>query len=415
MPLFIAAGNQVTATSTDGINWTVQTNWPQGINTENPIAGYSINALASNGTLFAAVMPGQAQVATTTDGINWTLYSLTGGWNTGNDIAYGNGLWIAVGYTGGGPFPIVSKIQTSPDGVTWTEVIPPDIRHLNGVCYNGSLWVVGGSDGIITSLDGATWTLQTFTPGFSVYAVAYGNGYFVAVGAGGGVATSPDGVTWTAQTGAHGTDAINEVAYSGSIFVAVGDFNKVSTSPDGINWTAQTGVHDPAQYIETVEFGHGIFVIGAYSSIDYPNPISTSPDGITWTARPATNLTEHVLAIASDDYTELGGGGGGGEDSFSAVLSASLQPLVTSFSSTFTIYAVTGLVKEQGTPASRVVRVYRRDTGAFMGETTSAGDGTFTLYLGNYSGEVYVIALDDIGTAPDLNASIKDRVVPVLQ
>lgn len=101
--------------------------------------------------------------------------------------------------------------------------------------------------------------------------------------------------------------------------------------------------------------------------------------------------------------------------SFTGALATILQPALTSINGTFTVYAVTGLVKEQGTPVSRVVRVYRRDTGAFMGETTSAGDGTFTLYLGNYSGEVYVIALDDIGTTPDFNASIKDRIVPVLQ
>lgn len=76
-------------------------------------------------------------------------------------------------------------------------------------------------------------------------------------------------------------------------------------------------------------------------------------------------------------------------------------------------YSVSGTVKEGGVGVARVVRAYRRDTGEFVGETTSAGDGTFSLqsaHAGNR--QIYVIALDALGSAPDYNAQIFDLVVP---
>ena len=76
-------------------------------------------------------------------------------------------------------------------------------------------------------------------------------------------------------------------------------------------------------------------------------------------------------------------------------------------------YTVSGTVQEGGVGVARVVRAYRRDTGEFVGETTSAGDGTFSLasaHAGNHP--LYVIALDALGVAPDYNAQIFDLVVP---
>lgn len=59
-------------------------------------------------------------------------------------------------------------------------------------------------------------------------------------------------------------------------------------------------------------------------------------------------------------------------------------------------YAVSGVVKESGSPVSgRKVRAYRRDTGALLGETTSAATtGAYSMTV-SYSGEVQVVCLDD--------------------
>ena len=48
------------------------------------------------------------------DGITWT--SRTSADNEWNSVAYGNGLWVAVGESGDG-----NRVMTSPDGITWTS------------------------------------------------------------------------------------------------------------------------------------------------------------------------------------------------------------------------------------------------------------------------------------------------------
>lgn len=79
-----------------------------------------------------------------------------------------------------------------------------------------------------------------------------------------------------------------------------------------------------------------------------------------------------------------------------------------------TVYTLSGTVSVLGTPTSGlVVRAYRRDNGAFLGEAVSAGGGAFSIKTVGYNGEVTVIAYDNTGVAPDYNAEIFDRVIPV--
>jgi predicted RecA/RadA family phage recombinase len=75
------------------------------------------------------------------------------------------------------------------------------------------------------------------------------SGLFVAVASNGigsgtnNVMTSPDGVTWTQRTGANG-NAWNSVTYGNGLFVATATSGSgadyVMTSPDGINWTPRS-------------------------------------------------------------------------------------------------------------------------------------------------------------------------------
>jgi hypothetical protein len=75
-------------------------------------------------------------------------------------------------------------------GTTWT------LRNLGnplgGVAYGNGLFVaVGWNGAILTSPDGVTWTQRTSGTGNGLNGVAYGNGRFVAVGRGGTILTSP--------------------------------------------------------------------------------------------------------------------------------------------------------------------------------------------------------------------------------
>jgi hypothetical protein len=218
-------------------------------------------------------------------------------------IAYGNGLFVAIGTT--------TNFITSPDGINWTTRTAPSATWLSITYGNGLFVAVSTSNIVATSPDGITWTSRTNASSRVWRGVTYGNGLFVAVAssvAGNRVATSPDGITWTSRT----TPADNDwwaVTYGNGLFVAVsqtGTGNRVMTSPDGITWTLQTSASDSTW--NDITYGKGLFVACAN------NAIMTSPDGITWTSRtPPTTNNYHGITYGNGLFVTvntLGGANG---------------------------------------------------------------------------------------------------------
>ena len=153
-------------------------------------------------------------------GTTWTLRNLG---NPLGGVAYGNGLFVAVGWNG--------AILTSPDGVNWTAWTSGTSSELKGVAHGNSLFVAVGKSGtILTSPDGVSWNQQTSETSSELKGVAYGNSLFVAVGDDGTILTSPDGVSWTARTSGTSSE-LKGVAYGNSLFVAVGKDGTILTSP----------------------------------------------------------------------------------------------------------------------------------------------------------------------------------------
>jgi hypothetical protein len=75
-------------------------------------------------------------------------------------------------------------------GTTWT--LPNLGDSLEGVAYGNGLFVAVGDGGtILTSRDGVSWTRRTSGTSNQLEGVAYGNGTFVAVGWYGTILTSP--------------------------------------------------------------------------------------------------------------------------------------------------------------------------------------------------------------------------------
>jgi long-subunit fatty acid transport protein len=79
-------------------------------------------------------------------------------------------------------------------GATWTLRVP-GFNDLNGVAYGNGLFVaVGGSydsSTILTSRDGVGWTVRPSPTRDFLQGVTYGNNTFVAVGQYGTILTSP--------------------------------------------------------------------------------------------------------------------------------------------------------------------------------------------------------------------------------
>ena len=172
-------------------------------------------------------------IATSTIG-SWTARSAAGDNDYWSSVTYGNGTFVAVGYSGD------DRVMTSTDGITWATTT-----------------AAGDND---------SWT-----------SVTYGNGLFVAVaglysGTADRVMTSPDGITWTARSAAGDDDGWNSVTYGNGTFVAVAcrntdnchstDPTTIMYSTDGINWS--TVEEDYLNGWNDVTYGNGTFVAVSY-------------------------------------------------------------------------------------------------------------------------------------------------------
>ncbi len=130
--LFVAPGNQILMTSTDGQKWVQAAN----------VARRQLVSVVFNGTLFLALGE-KGTVLASFDALAWQpLFAVT-------DEKLNAGLWT------GNYFVIVGTagtIVTSADGVVWSETASHTPDSLNGIASNGTLLVaVGGHGTILTA------------------------------------------------------------------------------------------------------------------------------------------------------------------------------------------------------------------------------------------------------------------------
>ena len=262
-----------------------------------------------------------------------------------NDIAYHNGIFVAVANT----LTDQNAMAWSEDyGKTWTGILTGteegQTRHINNitrVIHGGGKFVAVGHAGRITwSLNGKSWNLieagtetgQTQFPagaGTQIRGIAWGEvdengkkvGRFVAVGNAGRIAYSDDGITWTAipvgtgegQTAFPAAGHINAIAFGGGRFVAVGEGGRMAWSDDGIEWNAiapGTGTGQStfptgfAGHIMNIAWGNGKFI-----AVGMAGRMATSPNGETWTAI-AAGADGSTFLAASDTITGIAWGGG---------------------------------------------------------------------------------------------------------
>ena len=242
---YVAVGDhRGTATSTNGVNWTVK-EFGAGVPTGTGIINTHWNGVTySNGKF---VMVGYREndlsyIATSTDGINWTANAVGNKYIHWQSVVYGNGKFVVLGND--------CSFGYSSDGTNWEYKyygISLSPTEYSSVTYgNGKFVAVGTGGKISTSTDGVNWTTPISVDIFRLYSVVYGNGKFVAAGYGGrgNVAYSTDGTNWTV-TGSN-TMMIYSVAYStdNKMFVAMGGDGYVTYSSDGANWSAPEQVKD---------------------------------------------------------------------------------------------------------------------------------------------------------------------------
>jgi len=275
-------------------------------------------------------------------------------------IAYGNGVWVAVGQGG--------FVSTSPDGKKWTRKTAGIARDFNDVIFsngrfiavckapntgsgakiwvsddggntwkwrdtdsgldfisvglhavasdgNGNLMAVGGNGWSTRSYDnGQTWhVMKAKVPASgplittqSLYAVCYGNGQWLAANNAGGLYRSTDGGdNWsTVSTAIAATDI---ACGNGKFVLADNKNNKIRWSMDGINWKDASHVDGGAtnfSYPRGCVFNDGLFAV-----VTEYGEIFTSENGVKFNQWKAGGKDPDAWCIASGQGILVAGGG----------------------------------------------------------------------------------------------------------
>lgn len=252
-------------TSPDGSVWTTRKAGP---------SSEALQGVAWSGSVLVVTSASYGTVYRSTDGVNWISVPNAAP-QALLEITWGNGQFVAVGYSG--------TVVTSPDGLSWTSHPTPTSANLVSVVWSGTQYVATGIGTILTSPDGITWTARVSPTPNEINDVAWSGVRFVGAVNTGEVVTSPDGITWTLQTtgSAH---RLNAILWTGSKFIAVGDFGTVLTSADGSAWTDHSVPVAPPALICGNE-------TGVLFSVD---------DGATWRVLGAGLPTAPCTSLALD-------------------------------------------------------------------------------------------------------------------
>jgi hypothetical protein len=203
---------------------------------------------------------------TSGDAKSWTDHGANIGQWLGA-VVYAKNTYVAVGGYG--------MRAVSTDGVTWTDHSIDTIATHAGdaLVYAdvmGGLFVSANDNGARSySSDGMTWTYAMGASGATTTHLAFGNGIFLGVG-GTAVVTSTDGANWT--LGAALPASADGLVFGGGHFTAVAS-GRVFTSQNGASWKDNPVANLPSG---PLAYGDGTYVLATNTEL------RRSSDGIAW-------------------------------------------------------------------------------------------------------------------------------------
>ena len=232
--------------------------------------------VAWNGTIWVAGGSGTYQVAYSTNGIDWTGVTLSNV-TAIYGVAWSTGKWVAVG---SGSF----NRAESTDGITWTSIVNSSGGFFAGDSYAiiGGVggWIATGLPGILSSVDGTTWTDVNSTLFTAVYSVGTNGKQFVAGGTGTNtIAVSFNGSTFIGLGATIFSTKCAGVIYGSTSWVAVGEgTNTLAVSTDGgLTWTGLGSTIFSTRGTSVYWNGQNFVATG-----EGTNTLAVSADGFVW-------------------------------------------------------------------------------------------------------------------------------------
>jgi hypothetical protein len=262
--LAIGAGTNG-AVSVDGVTWTAETLPSLGAGNWSNIASGLINDGSSTykASTTVIVADGANDIAYSADADTWSSASLPGGMDVSSATRVAFGEVIA---DGGQRFVVISSADrdvaySDNGGQTW--VLTTDALASVGydsIVYGAGKWVAvrAGTTNIAYSNNGIVWTTVTAPASVTGGSIVWGNGKFVTLGGTNGIMYSLDGVTWY-DNALTLPLAVTErkLAYGQGTFVITSDdTDQVQYSHDGVYWQAYTLTTTISGGFNTIAFGN---------------------------------------------------------------------------------------------------------------------------------------------------------------
>ena len=195
-------------------------------------------------------------------------------------------------------------ITSSVDGQTWEGPFGDTTKNYRDIAYGNGLYVVVGFDGAIaSSIDGENWEEQSSPFDTNYESVAYGDGRWVAVGTpkvkNQAVVWSDDGIAWVGGTGVsqlYDWRSVIKTPTQWLMLASNGSSTGAARSSDGKSWT----VFNPSSltgFQKVVILANGDLI--ATSTTTIYQVLKSIDDGNTWETAGLPQLSRQFYGVAA--------------------------------------------------------------------------------------------------------------------
>lgn len=218
---------------------------------------------------------------------------------TGETFTFGPSIpaFMIAGGSGG------NSLAYSTDGTNWNKMNYNPSSSMNGVCWNGRIWVAGGTGPVaVYSTDGFSWSACSgFFPSTAVDCVAWSGTTNTWLMTGTGLNTvsfSYDGINWFGSPTGKNVFPVEcyNVAWNGTMWVGVGKGagNTLAYSYDGNVWVGAGNTMFNISGYNVAWSGNKWVAVGEGTG----NTLAYSNDGLIWTGLGRNVFVNRATGIA---------------------------------------------------------------------------------------------------------------------